>query len=166
MINIPNNIWDAPTDDPYFVLPSGLYFVQVTGVEERDNVVNVRYQILTSLVAQGQDGKEFTEKYWTSPAALPRLTAMLKRAGVMPRRSEGAESCQVDLTQLIGKQLIVRMEVNKSEKDGKSYVKHQWAWGGQWLTTHPEAPKEMLAHLQGGAPTPQVIPQSERTPWD
>lgn len=152
MITIPKAIWDG-ADDDMALLPPGLVYVEILGASERDDFVDVRYQLLLCPAAPQHVGAVLHERFKLSPAAIGRFAPLAKRAGLQSRGEPNAEATLIDVSALSGSRLIVLLE--HSTHEGKT--RHQWRWGCYWPKEHPKAPQDLMAQiaaLPAGPPMP------------
>lgn len=123
------------------ILPACRALVHIVSAthDEGDEKLLVRYRVLAAAVSD-DGGKTFrpmpevagsyaTEKFPTTPGAIPRLSTLFKRLGIQDRGDPAEEAAEYDPRELIARQLVCDVQQSKSEK-GNLY--NQWPWSGVW----------------------------------
>ncbi len=165
MIRIPR---ERDTGDDS-TIPAGRALVQITSAREDadDEKVLLRYRVVAMAAVTG-DQKEIdqlaskegdsiryslmpemagacsTEKFPTTPGALPRLSTLFKRLGIIDRGEPTDDAAEYDLAELVGHQVVVDVQGKVSEK-GTAYT--QWGFSSTWGVNDARVAK-FMRHLQ------------------
>lgn len=127
----------------------GRYHVFVQDVEEeKTNKVIVDFEILEGTVPD-QKGRRVREYFATSEKALPRLQRLALVLGLL---KPGAPETDIVFTRGIRKQLVVEVEDNEYEKEGKTVKGVRIKYLGMWSLGNKEVadvPKDKDAIANG-----------------
>ena len=154
---------DARRNEP----KPGQYHVRITGFNdtfEKVDKIIVTMEVLAGTVP-GQEGKEHTEFFPTTEAAMPRLNLLGMVTGVVPPGQRGS----LDDSNMVGRQLVIVLE--QRERDGRSYTNITWdgmySLGNKEVAAVPKAqglPEWTEPKTQSQPPTAPPVPTQPQPP--
>lgn len=129
----------------------GRYHVAVKHVDEKmdkfDKVI-VEFEVLAG-TTPGQEGRTITEFFAVTDKALPRLQRLAVVLGLI-KPGEGEK--EVEFSDGVGRQLVIEVEENEYEKDGRTIHGVRCAYLGFWSLSNAavaDVPKDDAARERG-----------------